>query len=253
MKKIKKDIKIIRRKGLYYLMDENNRIKKYKPWLHSIFCFIYDRIMRESVFPKKFNGSYKRHIEILKREFKPVHKKEILEIGTGTGNLAKALQRDMFYTGLDISAGLLNIASSNFEKYCFPNIELFVADASDMPFKANSFDRAVCNLSLNFFPEKERFIKELSRVLKPGGVFFCSVPVPEKISKNARIKGNLLSEEDLKKLFQKYGFAFKPCNYENGAMLYFYGRLFNLHYSQTNVVKFVDVGGFAGWMQATPH
>jgi|SRR6056297_1282828 len=28
---------------------------------------------------------------------------------------------------------------------------------------------------------------------------------------------------------------------------------FSLHYSQTKVVKFVDVGGYAGWMQATPH
>jgi len=37
---------------------------------------------------------------------------------------------------------------------------------------------------------------------------------------------------------------------EKYLILYFN---FSLHYSQTNVVKFVDVEGYAGWMQATPH
>jgi len=55
----------------------------------------------------------------------------------------------------------------------------------------------------------------------PDGIFFCSVPIPDKKKPDVKIRGTLYSEEEQKQLFGKYGFRFEKLPYENGALLYF--------------------------------
>lgn len=219
--KTKESVNTFRLNGLCYLLDNNNKIKKFKPWLGDMFSFLYDRIMEKSVFPKKFSGSLSRHYEILTAEFKDIHYKNILELACGSGDAVRFLNSDNFYTGVDISKGLLSRANKKFIQNGFQDYELYVADACDLPFKDNAFDIGICNLSLNFFYNIDRFILELQRVLKQDGLFYCSIPVPEKKNPKAVIHGSLYSAEELRKNFRKRNFDFEEMPFENGALLYF--------------------------------
>jgi|AntAceMinimDraft_17_1070374.scaffolds.fasta_scaffold59140_2 ubiquinone/menaquinone biosynthesis C-methylase UbiE len=223
--KLKKTVSVIKKKNIYYLTNDKNKLKKFKPWIGDIFSFLYDRIMEKSVFPKKFGGYINKHFELLRKEFKNIHNKNILEIATGSGNAVFFLNNDNQYTGIDISSGLLRQADRRFAKFGFKNVELYNASASELPFDDNNFDMGICNLSLNFFDNIELFIKELSRVLKAEATFFCSVPAPERKTSKSIIHGTLYSENELKTFFQKYSFDFESKPYKNGALLYFIAKL----------------------------
>ena len=98
--------------------------------------------------------------------------------------------------------------------------EFYVADAADLPFKDHCFDVAMCHLSVNFFDDMEAFISEVKRVLKPGGIFFGSLPLPEKKPAKATIHGKLYSAHQLRQAFQERNFQFDPLPAENGALIY---------------------------------
>lgn len=220
-KKNEKDISTIKKQGINYLVEGNGKIKKFKPWLGDIFSFLYDRIMEKSIFPKLFNGDISKHFEILKREFKDIHDKEVLEIATGSGTISEVLPNDNKYVGIDISKGLLKKAYSRFKAKGFQNFELYNTSAEILPFDENTFDFAVCNLSLNFFDNIELLLHDLRKMLKTNSTFFCSVPIPERKPEKSKIRGTLYSEKELNEIFEKYDFDFESKPYKNGAVLYF--------------------------------
>lgn len=216
-----------KKNGIHYILDEKGRHVKYKPWLGDQFAFLYDRIMERSIFPKLFGGSISRHFEILRMEFENVHDKSVLELSTGSGILAGFLPADNTYAGIDISRGLLKKALKRFKKHGFADFELYVSSYRSLPFMDNSFDRAVCILSLNFYDDAEGFLQELIRVMKPSGVFFCCVPVPERKPVKSSIRGTLHTESGLKAIFEQHNFEFESLPYVNGAVLYFQAVLRN--------------------------
>ncbi len=211
----------IKKHGINYLIDENGKVKKFKPWLGDIFSFLYDRVMEKNVFPKLLNGDIKKHFEILKKEFENIHNLNIVEIATGSGTLSKYLPNNNKYVGIDISKGLLKRAVSRFKINGFKNFELYNTSAEILPFNDNTFDFAICNLSLNFFDDIDLFLQNLRRILKINSTCFCSVPIIERKPGKSKISGTLYSEEGLNKIFNKYGFDFEGKSYENGAVLYF--------------------------------
>ncbi len=223
--KVKENLKTIRRRDIYYILNENGRPRKYKPWLGDMFAFAYDSIMEKSIFPKKFRGNISKHYDILKVAYQDFHNLNILEIATGSGFSAGLISRDNFYTGIDISAGLLRQAVSRFSDRGFIKAEFYVSSADDLPFNDHLFDIVICDLSLNFLGELDRFIIEIKRVMKPGSYFYCSVPVPEKKYPGAGIHGNLYSETELKTAFNNHNFTFNSSPDTNGALLYFRARL----------------------------
>ncbi|MFW5700425.1 MAG: class I SAM-dependent methyltransferase [Cyclobacteriaceae bacterium] len=225
--KIKDSVRIAGKNGINHLLDNNNKLLKNKPWLGDLFSFHYDRIMEKSVFPKKFNASIEAHYKILREIFKNVSDSVIIEFATGSGDAIKFLNNRNIYAGVDISSGLLRLAQKRFNEYGFSRFELYTANACETPFQSNTFDIAICNLSLNFFQSIEEFLSELRRILKPNGMFYCSVPIPERKKSNATIHGSLYKLDDLRKMFENENFSFEPLPYENGALLYFKARLNN--------------------------
>ncbi len=223
--KIKDSVKITSKSGINHLLDDNNKLIKNKPWLVDLFSFFYDIIMEKSVFPKKFNASIQEHYKILRQIFENISQKTIIEFATGSGDAIKFLNNNNIYAGVDISSGLLRLARNKFDQYGFITFELFSTDACETPFKKNNFDIAICNLSLNFFQNIDNFISELYRILKPNGIFYCSVPIPERKKSKGTIHGNLYKIDELKKMFINKNFSFKPFPYENGALLYFKAKL----------------------------
>ena len=216
-----RDKRFIQKRNLYYLKKDGKKIQRFKPWLGDAFSFLYDRIMEKSIFPKKFGGDILRHLEILSRELKLIKNSRILELGTGSGSAAQFLDNSNHYTGSDISPGLLKIAVKRFSSAGFQESKFFVVGADVLPFDDQSFDVCLCILSFNFFNDAEAVISEIKRVLHSGGVFFCSVPVPERKERSSPIRGTLYSEKEFETMFQEKGFDFETIPAANGALLYF--------------------------------
>lgn len=221
MTKLKPDIRIIKKGELCYLVESSNRLLRLKPWLGDSFSFLYDFIMRNSVFPKKFGGDLQKHYYILTQELAGIHSKCILELGIGSGSTVKFLNSDNQYTGIHVSPGLLKQAAKRLIKAGFSAPEFYVVSAHDLPFETGTFDVCLCILSLNFIGNVEKVFQEVSRVLLPNGVFVCSVPVPERNKLQSTIRGVLHSETELGKICQEHGFRFERIPCENGALLYF--------------------------------
>ncbi len=218
---LKNNIRVIKKKKLYYIADSENNVKRFKPWIGDSFSFLYDFIMRSSIFPKKFGGNINKHYEILSQELKNIHGKRVLELATGSGSAVNFLPNDNQYTGTDISPGLLRKAVKNFMAAGFKEAEFYVTGADDLPFNDNIFSLCLCMLSLNFFNDIDKVFQEIKRVLIPGAVFICSVPIPERNKLQSTIRGTLYSEVELGKICKKHGFSYESIPFENGALLYF--------------------------------
>lgn len=220
---LKKGAKVISRKGLNYVIGPEGKPMQFKPWLGDSFSFLYDFIMEKSIFPRKFGGDMAYHHDILRRELKGVHGKHVLELATGSGSAVNFLKNDNRYTGTDISPGLLRKAVKCFRSAGFEEPEFYVARADDLPFEDESFDVCICLLSLNFFDDLAKVLKEVNRVLSSCSVFVCAAPVPERNTLGSTIRGKLRSEDDLAKMLFRYGFRFESLPCENGGLLYFRG------------------------------
>ena len=194
---------------------------KFKPWIGDAFSFLYDFIMKSSIFPKKFGGDINKHYEILSEEMKGVHKKRVLELATGSGSAINFLPNDNLYTGSDISPGLLRKAVKNFRNAGFKNAEFYVSSADELPFNDNLFDVVLCILSLNFFNDTNKIFQEVKRVAAPAAIFICSVPVPERKKVQSTIRGTLYSEKELERMCTDNGLIYEAFPSENGALLYF--------------------------------
>lgn len=218
-------IRVIKKQDLYYIAQSDNRINRFKPWLGDSFSFLYDFIMKRSIFPKKFGGDISKHYEILRQELQDVHGRCVLELATGSGSAVNFLANDNQYVGTDISSGLLKKAVKNFKAAGFQEAEFYVTGADDLPFNDNIFSVCLCILSLNFFNDVKKVFQEINRVLLPDGVFICSVPVPERNTLQSTIRGTLYSEAELARICQEHGFRFDRIPCQNGALLYFKASL----------------------------
>ncbi|MEW6402072.1 MAG: methyltransferase domain-containing protein [Chloroflexota bacterium] len=93
----------------------------------------------------------------------------VADVGTGTGFVAAGLapRAEKVY-GFDANAEMLEVARKNLAS--FSNVELKVASGDQLPLPDNSLDGAFANMYLHHAPEPEKAIREIVRVLKPGGV-----------------------------------------------------------------------------------
>lgn len=96
----------------------------------------------------------------------------ILDIATGTGDLAIALSKipNTQITGLDISAGMLKVGEEKIAKKGLnKQITLQLGDSENLPFEDNSFDAITVAFGVRNFENLEKGLAEMFRVLKPGG------------------------------------------------------------------------------------
>ncbi|MBO3099990.1 MULTISPECIES: bifunctional demethylmenaquinone methyltransferase/2-methoxy-6-polyprenyl-1,4-benzoquinol methylase UbiE [Gelidibacter] len=111
------------------------------------------------------------------------HPKRILDIATGTGDLAINLaQTDaQEIIGLDISDGMLEVGRKKIaEKKLNDKIKMTLGDSENLPFDDNSFDAITVAFGVRNFEDLEKGLSEIFRVLKPNGTFVIletSVPI----------------------------------------------------------------------------
>ncbi|PAE16293.1 SAM-dependent methyltransferase [Virgibacillus sp. 7505] len=112
-----------------------------------------------------------KDLEIILDMLQPSKSWEALDIATGGGHLTKLLSpyvRQIYTT--DLTPMMLREARTFLDTE-YRNIAYVVADAENLPFMDGQFDLVGCRIAAHHFPDKSLFLKEVSRVLKPGGVF----------------------------------------------------------------------------------
>lgn len=93
---------------------------------------------------------------------------DTLEVAVGTGLNLPLYPEGVTLTGIDLSDGMLAIARGRAERLGHP-VTLRRADAHDLPFDADSFDTVVCTLGLCAIPDDGKALREMARVIRPGG------------------------------------------------------------------------------------
>lgn len=96
----------------------------------------------------------------------------ILDVATGTGDLAIALAKTnpSLIEGIDISEGMLSVGRKKIEKLNLSvPIHLQWGDSEDIPFPENHFDLATVAFGVRNFENPLKGLSEMYRVIKPGG------------------------------------------------------------------------------------
>ena len=112
---------------------------------------------------------------------KPFKNGLILDIATGTGrSMLALLEKGYKVIGIDLTEAMLIIARDKAKKILNMDINTIQGDALNLPFRDNVFDALVCTRFLHIMPyEAQRlFIKEMGRVVKPGGLLICEFYSP---------------------------------------------------------------------------
>lgn len=118
--------------------------------------------------------------EDLLREAELKAGERVLDIGCGTGVVtrlaAKQVGREGTVAGLDINPGMLAVAKSVTSPEL--GIEWYEASADAIPLPDKAFNVALCQLSLQFIPDRSKALQEVHRVLAQDGRLILSVPGP---------------------------------------------------------------------------
>jgi len=99
---------------------------------------------------------------------------EILEVGSGRGggaNYIKEYLKPKSITGLDIACNAVRLANKN---HSGEGLQFVQGDAEHLPFPDESFDVVINVESCHAYGSVPAFLKEVKRVLRPGGCFLCT-------------------------------------------------------------------------------
>lgn len=139
----------------------------------------------------------------------------MLDVGCGTGELAYSLAdhfNDSKVRGIDISKTMLEKAGIKMKAR--KNIVFDQGDVEELPYDNNSFDIITCSHSFHHYPNKDKAMAEMYRVLKPEGrlmiidgcvdVFLGKIvfDIVERMEKHV----NHLFGNEFRELFRKSGF-----------------------------------------------
>jgi ubiquinone/menaquinone biosynthesis C-methylase UbiE len=119
--------------------------------------------------------SARRLREIKKRVDAVGDNKSVLELGCGHGVVLDYVYNPTnTYTGIDINPNSVEIAKKRNEGR--ENVTLRAGDVMKVDCPDNTADIVICTEVLEHLPDPEATLKEIRRVLKPGGIFVSTVP-----------------------------------------------------------------------------
>jgi len=145
---------------------------------------------------------------------------KILDLGCGSGLdlylYAQATGPGGRVYGLDISEDMIAKTRRNMERLNMQNVEFLCAAADSIPVPDRSVDLVTANGIYNLSPDKNAIMREVIRVLRPGGrTIFAEIvlksPLPEEIRKNIndwfRCIGGALTQSDFLELLSSARFS----------------------------------------------
>ena len=133
---------------------------------------MFDRIAPKYDF---FNRLFSLRIDLLWRKslvkwMQSDDPKQILDVATGTGELAIALWKNfrVKITAVDLSQEMLNLADKKIKQQG-ADITIQKANAENLPFESNKFDAVSVGFGVRNFENLEKGLSELRRVIKENG------------------------------------------------------------------------------------
>jgi ubiquinone/menaquinone biosynthesis C-methylase UbiE len=104
-----------------------------------------------------------------------------LDVACGPGTLARVFARRVLWIcGLDLTLAMLGRAQKEAADEQLSNIQPLCGNALAMPFREGIFDLAVTSYSIHHIPDAAAVVREIGRVLRPGGKFgLIDMVVPE--------------------------------------------------------------------------
>lgn len=149
---------------------------------------------------RQWQGSapfWEKHRAIIEQMFAPmtnalieaayiVPGQKILDVAGGTGEPSLTIARvvgsrgSVMYT--DLVAGMVESAKAEARKRTLTNIQFQQCPADALPFRDNSFDAVVSRLGAMFFPDPAAAVREVLRVVMPGGNVSFVVWAPSEVN-----------------------------------------------------------------------
>jgi len=138
----------------------------------------------------------------------------VLDLGCGSGwatRLMAERARNGRVVGVDISDEMIKLARET--SVSFPNVEFQVASAEQLPFANDEFTDAFSMESLYYYADIAAALREIRRVLKPGGQFVTVVDLYEENAashqwiEQLKVPVQLLSSEQYVSLSESAGFV----------------------------------------------
>lgn len=136
-------------------MDEDDVREAYRRWA-PVYDFTFGKI----------STAGRRHaVEMINNS-----KGKVLEVGVGTGLSLPEYKPHLEITGIDLAPEMLQKARERVKAEGLKNVAgLYEMDAGNLEFPDASFDTAVAMYVITVVPDPERVMRELARVVKPGG------------------------------------------------------------------------------------
>ena len=138
----------------------------------------------------------------------------VLDVGCGSGwasRLMAGKARNGSVVGIDISDEMVTLSADTSKE--FSNVEFRVASAEALPFNDGEFTHAFSMESLYYYADMPTALKEIGRVLAPGGKFVTVVDLYQENEpshqwvEDLKVPVQLLSILDYRKLFEDAGFV----------------------------------------------
>jgi len=141
-------------------------------WTYDLTAAKYDRI--KQFHPQ--DDEWLLSMPLL-RALNPVRAPLILDVATGTGRMPRAILSQPafrgYVVGLDLSRKMLQQAQAKLSAYA-GRYALIWGDAQQLAFEDETFDAVCCLEALEFMPKPRDVLKEMGRVLRPGGIFLTT-------------------------------------------------------------------------------
>ncbi|MDC0976318.1 ubiquinone/menaquinone biosynthesis methyltransferase, partial [Alphaproteobacteria bacterium] len=103
----------------------------------------------------------------------PQKNQKLADIAGGTGDIARKFLNNGGHSAYVIDINEEMIKSGKVNKESLKNIKWLVASAEDIPVDDNTFERATMGFGLRNITNRTKALKEVHRILKPGGRFIC--------------------------------------------------------------------------------
>ena len=124
-----------------------------------------------ATYDEDMKGQHARSLyPVLLEKLSHIPFQSALDLGCGTGEMLKLiLQEDTHkeLCGIDLSEKMFAVAKSKLPE----QVKLILGDSESLPFSDNTFDVVYCNDSFHHYPAPQNVLREVYRVLKPGGTF----------------------------------------------------------------------------------
>jgi SAM-dependent methyltransferase len=114
--------------------------------------------------------SLRKLIEIVTSRIRPVQGR-VLDVACGPGTYGRRIasaSREVF--GIDVSPGMLRQGAAYLKKEGLSHVHFARARVEGLPFKNEFFEAAICAGSLHLFTDTVFALREIARVMKPGGI-----------------------------------------------------------------------------------